>query len=302
MIRNHWGWAGSRQGMIGLGVLVAILGLTTSGIAQADEPTGNWTSKLFANNEDNYNGGRGLITASGPTGMFLNPTSGTLAKGQVSVQVFGSTIKPISALPNAGRDQFAYYNGMASYGVTDWLEVGGLAQLLDRSNNGDQQSVAAGGAFVRARVIKDQGFLPEVSVGGMFFEGNQLLDRRTLFLATSKRVAISETGPIRGLRLHLGGRTFWQNSGSGISAPPWVSYRQRGDHSLVGYIGGEIELPKHLYLVGELQSRESGDQRQPFSLGMQFRHPEGFGLSVALLRPGLQEGMTAYIGIGINFY
>ena len=51
-----------------------------------------------------------------------------------------------------------------------------------------------------------------------------------------------------------------------------------------------------------IQSRETGDQQQPFSVGLQFRHPEGFGLSVALLRPGLQEGMTAYIGIGINFY
>jgi hypothetical protein len=136
----------------------------------------------------------------------------------------------------------------------------------------------------------------------MFFEGNQLLDRRTLFLAMSKRVEISETGPIRGLRFHLGGRTFWQNTSAGTTAPPWVSYRQRENNSSVGYIGAEIELPKHLYLVGELQSRESGDQRQPFSLGMQFRHPEGFGLSVALLRPGLQEGMTAYIGVGINFY
>jgi hypothetical protein len=302
MIRNRWYGAGPRKKMVGLRVLVALVGLTVSGIAQAEEPAGNWTSKLFANNDGAYNGGRGLITASGPTGMFLNPTSGTLGKGQLSVQVFGSTIKPISALPNAGRDQFAYYNSMVSYGVTDWLEVGGLAQLLDRSNNGDQQSVAAGGAFVRARVIKDQGFLPEVSVGGMFFEGNQLLDRRTLFLAMSKRVAISETGPIRGLRFHLGGRTFWQNTSAGTTAPPWVSYRQRENNSSVGYIGAEIELPKHLYLVGELQSRESGDQRQPFSLGLQFRHPEGFGLSVALLRPGLQEGMTAYVGVGINFY
>jgi hypothetical protein len=70
----------------------------------------------------------------------------------------------------------------------------------------------------------------------------------------------------------------------------------------VGYLGTELELPKYLFLVAEIQSRETGDQQQPFAVGLQFRHPEGFGLSVAMLRPGLQEGMTAYIGIGINFY
>ncbi|MBI4400729.1 MAG: hypothetical protein HY581_03765 [Nitrospirae bacterium] len=270
--------------------------------ALAAEAASATTPTLFASNDGPYTGGRGLITASGPTGMFLNPTSGTLTKGSITAQVFGTVIKPISALPNAGKDQFSYYNGLASYGVTDWLEVGGLAQLADRSNNNDQQSVMAGGGFARVRVLKDQGWVPELSFGGMFFEGNELLDRRTLFLATSKRVAISDNGPIRGFRLHLGGRHFWQKDRTELTFRNWQFLRQRGDEDTVGYVGGELEFPKNIFLVSEVQTKETGDQRVPFSVGLQLRHPDGFGLSVALLRPGLQEGMTAYIGIGINFY
>lgn len=292
-------FSGFRRWLAAVAFIVAVgVGASVSS-AQTSE---SGAPKLFANNDGAYNGGRGLITASGPTGMFLNPTSGTMQKGDITAQVFGSTIKPISRLPNVGKDQFAYYNALLGYGITDWLEVGGLVQLADRSNNADQQSVMAGGGYARVRVIKDQGLFPELSVGGMFFEGNEILDKRTLFLALSKRIEISDTGFLRGFRLHLGGRHYWQKDRSELTFTNWKALAQRNDTGTVGYAGAELELPKHLFLVGEIQSRETGDQRQPYSFGLQFRHPEGFGLSVAALRPGLQEGVTAYIGIGINFH
>ena len=201
---------------LGLGILTFIVGVGVDASVSFAQTSESGAPKFFANNDGAYRGGRGLITASGPTGMFLNPTSGTLAKGGISAQVFGSTIKPISDLPTGGQDQFAYYNGLLGYGVTDWLEVGGLIQVVDRSNNADQQTVAAGGGYARVRVLKDQGFFPEVSVGGMFFEGNEMLDRRTLFTALSKRVDISDTGFFRGFRLHVGGRYYWQKDWVGV--------------------------------------------------------------------------------------
>ena len=292
----------SMHAPLGLGILTFIVGVGVDASVSFAQTSESGAPKFFANNDGAYRGGRGLITASGPTGMFLNPTSGTLAKGGISAQVFGSTIKPISDPPTGGQDQFAYYNGLLGYGVTDWLEVGGLVQVVDRSNNADQQTVAAGGGYARVRVLKDQGFFPEVSVGGMFFEGNEMLDRRTLFTALSKRVAISDTGFFRRFRLHVGGRHYWQKDGSELGFKNWRALAQRGNSASVGYVGAELELPRYLFLVSEIQSRETGDQQQPFSVGLQFRHPEGFGLSVALLRPGLQEAMTAYVGIGINFY
>lgn len=299
----------TKPGSPSTGMRLFLMALTLSVAFSLDSPishaqsSGSGGLKLFADNDGAYKGGRGLISASGPTGMFLNPTSGTLQKGDISAQVFGSVLKPLSTTPaTAGKDQFGYYNGLVSYGVTDWLEVGALGQFVDRSNNANQQSLAAGGAMARVRVLKEQELIPELSVGGMFFEGAEMLDRRTLFLATSKRVDISETGFLRGIRLHLGGRHFWQKDRTELAFKGWTSLQQRGDESTVGYVGGEIELPKHIFLVGEIQSKETGDQRVPYSFGIQIRHPDGLGLSVALLRPGIQEAATAYIGIGINFH
>ncbi len=285
-----------------LGALTLLVAASLDCRLSVAQMSDSGTPKLFANNDGAYNGGRGLISASGPTGMFLNPTSGTMSKGEISAQVFGSVLKPLSTSPAGGKDQFGYYNALASYGVTDWLEVGALGQFVDRSNGNNQQSLAAGGAMARVRVLKEQGLIPELSVGGMFFEGAEMLDRRTLFLATSKRVAISDTGFLRGIRLHLGGRHFWQKDRTELAFRGWTSLQQRGDESTVGYVGGEIELPKYIFLVAEIQSKETGDQRVPYSFGIQVRHPDGLGLSVALLRPGIQEAATAYIGIGINFH
>ena len=120
---------------LGLGILTFIVGVGMDPSVSFAQTAESGAPKFFANNEGAYRGGRGLITASGPTGMFLNPTSGTLTKGAISAQVFGSIIKPISTLPTGGQDQFGYYNGLLGYGVTDWLEVGGLMQVVDRSNN-----------------------------------------------------------------------------------------------------------------------------------------------------------------------
>lgn len=92
---------------LGLGILTFIIGVgmgSSGGFAQTAE---SGAPKFFANNDGAYSGGRGLITASGPTGMFLNPTSGTLTKGVISAQVFGSIIKPISTLPPVGKTSLA---------------------------------------------------------------------------------------------------------------------------------------------------------------------------------------------------
>lgn len=260
---------------------------------------------VFSDNGPHYSGGRGLITNTGPTGMFLNPTSGTMPHGSMTAQAFATVIKP---LPN--KDQFAWYNALASYGITDWIEIGALAQLVDRSNNvvtptgavqRDNQSVMAGGAFFRLRVLKDEHFWPELSVGGITMEGNEILRRRTLFVAASKRFVVSEDGALRAIRIHLGGRQFWQREGSALSFTTWSFLAQRASEDHVGYAGGELELPRNIYLVGEVQTKETGNRYIPWSAGIQVRHPSGFGLSIAVLQPGFQSSLTGYIGIGINF-
>jgi hypothetical protein len=200
------------------------------------------------------------------------------------------------------QDQFAYYNAMAAYGITDWLEVGAVGQLVDRSNNQDNQSVMAGGPFVRARVMKDQGIWPELSIGVISLNGSETVERQTVFLAASKRFAISEGGPVKAFRLHLGGRQFWQTPNTDLKFKNWTVLQQRGPNDLVGYVGGELQLPKNIYWVSEVQTMETGGRYMPWSTGLQLRHPEGFGLSLALIQPGFSSSMAVYIGIGINFF
>nr|MBI3614026.1 hypothetical protein [Nitrospirota bacterium] len=277
--------------------------------AQAEEPsssTANASSssaklpELFANNGEHYNGGRGLITLSGPTGMFLNPTSGTMAKGSFTAQAFVTVIKP---LPN--KDQFPWYNALASYGVTDWLEVGAIGTFVDRSNRVGTEnvnhSVMAGGGFVRLRVLKDEGYLPETSLGFTSLNGDDLVARQTLFLATSKRFAINEQGFFKAFRVHMGGRQYWQTPGSDMSFKTWRFIAQRGPNDTIGYAGGELSLPNNIYLIGETQTMESGGRYMPWSAGIQARLDNGFGLSFSILQPGYSSSVTAYIGIGINF-
>jgi hypothetical protein len=91
-----------RDGSLGLGILTFIVGVGMDPNVRLAQTAESGVPKFFANNEGAYSGGRGLITASGPTGMFLNPTSGTLTKGAISAQVFGSIIKPMSTLPTGG--------------------------------------------------------------------------------------------------------------------------------------------------------------------------------------------------------
>lgn len=296
-----------------LSVTALGLSLAISAPTQAEEPAGGQTGtndtaassssglpKLFASNGEHYNGGRGLITLSGPTGMFLNPTSGTMAKGSFTAQAFVTVIKP---LPN--KDQFPWYNALTSYGVTDWLEVGAIGTLVDRSNRVGTENVnhsaMAGGPFVRLRVLKDEGYMPETSLGFTSLNGDDLVARQTLFLATSKRFAINEQGFFKAFRVHMGGRQYWQTPGSDMSFKTWRFIAQRSASDSVGYAGGELSLPNNIYLIGETQTMESGGRYMPWSAGIQARLDNGFGVSFSVLQPGYTSSLTAYIGIGINF-
>ncbi len=92
-------------------------------------------------------GGRGLITDEGITGMFLNPTSGTLNKGQLDVEFCAGIY---------GGDIGFAFQLMVAYGVLDWLEVGVTGILFDSVDSlGDtvRETVGAIGPFVRVRVL-----------------------------------------------------------------------------------------------------------------------------------------------------
>lgn len=242
--------------------IVILLAVTQSAVARAEE------TRL-----------PGLITYEGPAGLFINPTSSTLPRGSLTAQY--------CFLVYDQRDRTVmWHQGMAAYGITDWLEVGaiGVVESFDSSNH----TIAAGGPLLRLRVLPEGGLLPELSVGGFLREGNDLLTRRTVFAAASRRFPIADDGIVRALRLHAGVRQFWQDGRV-----------NEGDASIL-FVGAELELPNGVFLVGEVSTKDDVFRRTPFAVGIQVRRGS-FGFTGSVLQTGNQDGIGVYLGIGINF-
>ena len=229
-------------------------------------------------------GGRGLITDEGITGMFLNPTSGTLNKGQIDVEFCAGVY---------GGDVGFAFQLMVAYGVLDWLEVGVTGILFDSIDTLEsvRETVEAVGPFIRVRVLKDEHFWPEVAVGYFSREGHPVLQRRSVFLAASKGVQFGPDFIIPSIRAHGGVRHLWHQDIN-------FNYAKEGT---IFYVGGEIELPRHIYLVGEVSSKDTVYIKRPYSIGVQVRQPGGVGFTVAAVQTGIQKNVGLYIGIGINF-
>ena len=222
-----------------------------------------------------YVGGRGNVTTEGPTGLFLNPTSGTTPKGYVTTQVCAAVFELPTGSTGVG------INGLASYGVTDWFEAGLL--VFDVYNNG--VSPAPGGVL-RGRFLKDDGsWVPEVSAGYYGNYGGSGQQKNTLFLAASKAIPLPENKVVKSSRIHLGGRESWRTSAN----------------DTVGWVGAEIEFPLHLFLVGEVSTKDQSFPHIPYAWGLQLRHPVGIGLSLGAVQRGFSNGPGFFIGIGIGF-
>jgi len=254
---------------------IALIALLTVGCS-----TG-WMTRLDndpAADEGAFVGGRGLIAAEGPAGMFINPTSGTSPKGTVTAQTCVAVVEPKGGGTAVG-------NGiLATYAVKDWLEVG--AVTTDIQNDGHGLSV---GPHVRARLLKDEpgSIRPEAAVGYYSTEGR--VGNRSVFAAFSKgrRFGADKERPIlRSGRLHAGVRQTWRDAGA---------------DDVVGYFGAEVGLPAHTYLVGEIQTDETAAAHTKFGFGLQARHPSGIGVTIGGFQPGGSSDIALYIGIGIGF-
>jgi hypothetical protein len=241
----------------------------------------NTMSRFFAANDASYSGGRGLITLGGISGMFLYPTSGTLRESQLTVQY-------CVAIENAKDGTLVEHTAMLAYGLTDWIEIGALGRISDEP--APTPNIAASGPLFRVRVLKDLEWWPELSVGGIFREGNENLAKQTIFVAASKAVQIDADGFLRTFRLHGGFQQFWQDVRVNPGKP--------AKSASIGYLGGELEFPQHLYLVAE-GSNNDVLPHIPFAIGLQWRHPAGYGLSLAGIQTGTEQGL--YVGIGIAF-
>lgn len=225
-----------------------------------------------------YVGGRGILTVQGPTGLFLNPTSGTAPGRSLTAQICAATVKIGDSTTATAA------NVLATYGATDWLEVGAIA--YDIQNDGQSPGV---GPHVRARLVTDQAgsAIPEIGVGYYSNEGRTAEKQRSFFAAASKQVAFDQTSAVRSIRFHGGVRNTWRKA--------------TDDSEVVGYGGVELELPYYVFLGAELSTDEDPFERTPFGFGLQVRHPSGVGFTLSGVQPGFSDDIALFIGIGINF-
>jgi hypothetical protein len=260
--------------------------------------------------DDYYVGGRGLISLHGMSGMFINPTSGTLGEGQLTIQwcVLLNEDLLIPDGTSVGVDVFG--NGvMAAYGVTDWLEVGTflLTVVVDPSPfkidadtggfDGDDETLFVGGPFVRVRLLEDKDWMPEVSVAVIYLDGDKssdVLARQEIDLLASKYFSIDEEGVFKGIRVHGGVRhIFRHDAPTGLGIPA---------DGTVGFVGLELKLPYDLYFISEVNTKDDVlGPRTPYSFGMQWRPNNVVGVSLAGMQPGDAGRISLWVGLGINF-
>jgi hypothetical protein len=255
-------------------------------LAPATEPS------FGRSREPYYRGGRGLITLQGMSGMFLNPTSGTLNQGQLTIQY--------CIFFNDYSTDVIGHGLMIDYGITDWLNIGAFGTLADVPGRDLFESpyLGAGGPFVRVRLLKEKGWIPELSVGGIYTDGGALGDlfaKKEAFVAGSKSWEIDRDGWLKSVRLHAGFRYL---SRTEAPIPQDESY---------AYGGVEVELPYSIFVIGELSSsnlNQRGTEDLPYAIGIQWKPTSVIGISVAHMnpsgsQPALKEGF--WFGIGLNF-
>ncbi len=248
-------------------IILLTLTLGVAGWAGAQEATSA---------TDGYEGGRGLITLEGPTGLFINPTSGTLPENAYTVQY--CVFFPENKTDVVGHGAFA------GYGVTDDLEVGATGTYLDIDK---ASSLSGGGPFARYRMTKQDGNMPQTSVGAYSRFGDDALEKVGLFLAGYKRIPLSDECPVESIGLHAGVRHLWLDDKSNAD-----------DTSLAGYAGAELQFPLRIYAVGEITTKDSDLNKDvPYAFGLQWR-AAGIAMSIAGIQNGNTEDVSFYYGIG----
>ena len=200
-------------------------------------------------------------------------------KGTVTLQTC------VAVFEASGGGTFVGNKSLLTYAFTDWFELGAIA--LDIQNDGDSPSI---GPTFRARFVREGEKRPEIAVGYYSNEGTigPIPDyKRVGFLAASKGFFESDEGLFRGARLHVGVKQLWFGDGVGSDT--------------VGYLAGEVALPFWTNLIAEVSTDEKGLPYTPFAFGVQVRHPDGIGITLAGMQPGFSADIGLYIGIGIGF-
>ncbi len=219
--------------------------------------------------EPPYEANRGLLTLEGPTGLFINPTSATLPKGAFTAQY-------CFFLPDSDFEGTIGHGFLLSYGVTDWLEFGGIGNIFQDAPG----TVGVGGPAMRLRLLKHKGLIPQFAIGAYGKIGEYALEQASIFAVFTERFEV-KVGPIQSIAIDAGMRQTWTNT----------------NDSIRGYFGLEVQLPARIYVIGEVATNSSVDEVIPWAAGLQWR-AGGVNVSVAALEPGDGGDVGFFFGIG----
>jgi hypothetical protein len=222
----------------------------------------------------------GLVTTLGPTGLFQNPTSGITPKNAFSVE-------SCMAFKENNGDHFQANGVLATYGVTDWLEIGGYGLFvhgLDPAAGGDS-TLKSGNFNMRARLVRELNGLPEITIGGIASFGDDPLVEQSLYVAASKGFTLNEGQFLKSARLHGGIRESWPDLGDNITT---------------AFVGLEVEIVTNLFVIGDVNTRDRSFIRTPWSAGLQYKS-SAFGFSAAVLQDPNETRETYYVGIGVSY-
>jgi len=225
--------------------------------------------------EEGYEAGRGLISLEGPSGLFINPTSATLPEDAGTAQycVF---------FPNNKTDTVGH-GLIGAFGLADNFEVGAQATILDLPQGKER---FAAGPFARYRLLKNDGYTPQASIGAYSRVGDRVLNKGAIFGALYWRAALSEDGLVRSVGLHSGMRQVWFDNDAALN------------DEFAWYNGLEVQLPLRVYAVGEVSTRDN-QAHTPFAYGLQWR-AAGIAMSAAGIQNGNTSDVSFYYGIGYS--
>ena len=127
-----------------------------------------------------YEANRGLLTIEGPTGLFINPTSATLPKGAFTAQY-------CFLLPDTDFEGTIVHGFLISYGVTDWLEFGGIGNIFQDAPG----TIGAGGPMIRLRLLKHKGLIPQFSIGSYGKMVRMFVEQASIFAVFTERFEVN---------------------------------------------------------------------------------------------------------------
>jgi hypothetical protein len=127
-----------------VGMVVALaLAVLVAPAAWGQAATGS-----LAMTQDEYVGGRGLITDELATGMFINPTSGILNHLQFTLQYCAR----IYHTRGPDKETLVGHGAIAGLGLFDWIEIGVAGLYVDMPGPADNPVV--GGPTLKARLLR----------------------------------------------------------------------------------------------------------------------------------------------------